>query len=576
MGIKRVVLSRETSLQDIKLIKQNTNLEIEYFVQGALCVCFSGNCYLSSCLFGKSGNRGECMQPCRLPYRAVLKGKQIANGYLLSAKDFNMSKRLKDLSLAGVDSFKIEGRLRRPAYVYETTKVYRQIIDNNYESTDKMQLSLKKAFNRGDYTEGYFNGNGNIIDEQIQGHRGVKIGTVTQFVKGAKFNIVKIKANKICKNDVLKFIKNGKEHAVITAVDVKQNGNLFEITTTAQIPVGCDANLILDYQAEQNALNTCKKLPISFNLIAKQNMPLKLLYTLQYGINSQIKTYSGVCQGNVCEKAKTIALSFLQAQESLQKLNDTNFYLKDFSLETDGVFVSKSNLNEIRRQALEQIEAFFSKKNEVIFNENYIKEIKNLYVKNTYKNKPKATLEIAEKFDSNADYLVIKPTNFTSFEYKKITHKNAFLYVPSFLPNQDLIIIKNILKNNKNLGVYAQNIGALSLSNKIILGAKLNIKNVFAVKQLLSFDVCLVETSPELLKDDFDIINQVFSVPMVESSLKNFELMTLISCPIKTIFKNSCATCKYQNGIEYIMQNGTVLSLQRYKIKSCFFTLIKK
>lgn len=572
-GITRVVLSRETSLEDIKLIKEKTNLEIEYFVQGALCVCLSGNCYLSSCLFGKSGNRGECLQPCRLPYKTFIKNQKIAEGYLLSAKDINMSTRLKDLIDAGVDSFKIEGRLRRPAYVYATTKIYNQILNNNLQLEPTMQDDLKKAFNRGDYCQGYFNGNSNIIDSNIQGHKGIKIGNVANFNKGNKFNVITIKSNKtINKGDGLKFIKDGKEFASISAMDIKQiDKQTYKISTTSSVPQNSDVYLILDKQQEEAYLSNVVKLPLNFKLTANYDQPLKLEYSLTYGINSNKNTFRATVFGNVVEKAKNQTLTFDDAKDSLQKLNDTNFYLNEFEFVSNGAFLSKKQLNEIRRKAVENILNYFTNKKTVEINYNYLDNIKT-----SYKNKQNNyTLEIAEKYNSKADFLVVKPSNFNTFNYEKITHKNAYLYVPSFASYKDLEIIKNILKNNPNLGVYAQNIGALNLSDRIILGAKLNIKNVYAIGQLLSDNVKLIELSPELTKENFENIQKFYDVPMIKSSFDNFELMTFIHCPIKTIYKNYCANCKFCDDIVYQMQNGTKLKLNRYKLSTCYFSLTR-
>ena len=145
-GVKRVVLSRETPLSEIKRIRDNSNVEIEYFVQGALCVSFSGNCYLSSYLTNCSGNRGKCKQLCRLPYTFMYGDKEISKGYLLSAKDFNMLNRLSELKSAGVTAIKIEGRARRPYYVGEATRVYANAVRGK-----KVEDNLDLAFNR-EYT----------------------------------------------------------------------------------------------------------------------------------------------------------------------------------------------------------------------------------------------------------------------------------------------------------------------------------------------------------------------------------------------------------------------------------------
>lgn len=559
MGVKRVVLARETSLLDIKLIKQKTNLEVEYFVQGALCVCFSGNCYLSSHLFNKSGNKGECLQPCRLPYKAYLKGKFIKSGYLLSAKDLCFAGNIKDLIDAGVDSFKIEGRLRRPAYVGGVTKIYRQIIDNNNICTTAHIENLKKLFNRGDYTLGYLNGNGGIIDENIQGHKGVLIGSVTGFKSGNKFNVITIKTNHILtKGDGLKFIKSGRETASISAIDIKKNGNFASITTTAKVNVNDDVYLILDKAYEDEILKNNKKLPLNLNLIAKNGQKLQLYYNF--------KNIFGSVYGDICVESKNQPILKEQAKEQLQKLNDTNFYLNKFIFEADNVFVRKQELNSLRRNAIDNLLKQLQIPKQIDINMNYVSYSCN------YFNKPKVVLGFGEDYKSTADFYVIKPKDYINFDYSKIEHSNTYLYIPSFLRNEDIMVIDEILKKNKKLGVYAENIGALGYNRKTILGAKLNIKNVFAIKELVNYNVELIVASPEISDENFEILNSFTNIPVVKASFTNFDLMTLVHCPIKMLFNSNCNLCKYSEQIEYEMENGVRLKLNRYKVKNCYFT----
>ena len=566
MGIKRVVLSRETNVEDIKLIKKHTNLEIEYFVQGALCVCFSGNCYLSSKLFGKSGNKGECLQPCRLPYKAMLKNKTIKEGYLLSAKDLCFAGRLKELIDAGVDSLKIEGRLRRSGYVAGVTRVYRKIIDNDFIVNEEDLTNIKKCFNRGDFTEGYLNGNHNIIDYFIQGHKGIKIGGVIGFEKGKKFNIIKIKTNyPLNSGDGLKFIFNNKEIATISAVDLKMLGNIATVTTTSNVLIGCDVYLILDSKKEKQDTSGVKLLPVDFNLIANQNQPL----LLEYDFNGT----KGRVIGNICEMASSLPLTELDAKTQLAKLGDTNFYLQNFTMQTDGVFVRKQDLNNLRRNAIEELKNKFICTQQPICNLEYINLTKNLY--NETINKSTKTIEIVNGFTSNADFFVVKPKDYLNFDYHLISHNNVYLYIPAFLRNEDIEIINSILNKHENLGVYAENIGALNFNRKTILGAKLNIKNIYAVKELLNKNVVCVITSPELTKQNHEQINKCFNLPIIQSTWQNFDLMTFVHCPIKTLFKNTCAKCMFEENILYKMENGKTFKLNRYKVKNCYFTLVE-
>ena len=129
MGFKRVVLSRELSLDDIKYIRENTSIELEVFIHGALCISYSGQCLLSSMIGGRSGNRGLCAQPCRLPYELYENDKILDKGYLLSPRDNCSIEYLPELIKLGINSFKIEGRMKTPYYVGVVTRIYRKNID---------------------------------------------------------------------------------------------------------------------------------------------------------------------------------------------------------------------------------------------------------------------------------------------------------------------------------------------------------------------------------------------------------------------------------------------------------------
>ena len=185
MGVKRVVLSRELSISEIQNICQNSNIEIETFIHGALCICYSGQCLFSSIIGGRSGNRGLCAQPCRLPYTLIDENENILdNGHLLSPRDLNSINYLPELIKAGVKCFKVEGRLKSPEYVGIITKFYRKYIDlvcNNISlSNDEIlkiiskNLNIKnentnltdieeitQVFNRGGFSEGHLSNSEN-------------------------------------------------------------------------------------------------------------------------------------------------------------------------------------------------------------------------------------------------------------------------------------------------------------------------------------------------------------------------------------------------------------------------------
>lgn len=157
-GFSRVVLARELSKKNIEYIIKNSDAEIEIFAHGALCICYSGQCLMSSIIGGRSGNRGRCAQPCRLPYSLLENGKKVRSGYLLSPKDLCLVDRLNDIKNIGVSSIKIEGRLKRPEYVAAVTGVYRKYIDSGKPVAKDDMEELLNAFNRSGFTQAYFSG----------------------------------------------------------------------------------------------------------------------------------------------------------------------------------------------------------------------------------------------------------------------------------------------------------------------------------------------------------------------------------------------------------------------------------
>ena len=161
MGASRVVLARELSREEIRNVTKNAKAETEVFIHGAICVSVSGRCLFSSLVGGRSGNRGECAQPCRLAY-----GK---DGYILSLKDMCLAKHMKELCDMGVASFKIEGRMKSPEYVYSVTRIYRRLLDSMRNANDAEVEELSKIFSRGGFTDGYYTGS---ISPSMKGIRG--------------------------------------------------------------------------------------------------------------------------------------------------------------------------------------------------------------------------------------------------------------------------------------------------------------------------------------------------------------------------------------------------------------------
>jgi putative protease len=189
LGFDRVVLPREMPLSEVAAIKNETGVELKIFCHGALCYAYSGQCLMSSMIGGRSGNRGLCAQPCRKIYRLLdEKGQEIAQGYLMSPRDLNTLDDLSAIVASGVDSLKIEGRMKTPEYVYGITRAYREGLDEAAgEETEKTidRQGVMQVFNR-EFTRGHLFDEGDLLNPQIGKNRGIPIGTVVALGSGSR------------------------------------------------------------------------------------------------------------------------------------------------------------------------------------------------------------------------------------------------------------------------------------------------------------------------------------------------------------------------------------------------------
>ena len=240
LGFSRVVLARELGLEEIKAITEEKLLDIEVFVHGALCICYSGQCQMSNEIGGRSGNRGCCAQPCRLPYSVyqedlTQKGrlKKINHvPYVLSPKDLCTIEHLDKLSQAGVASLKIEGRMKSPEYVAIVTGIYRKYLDlykekGNYTVEDKDMEALLQIFNRGGFNEGYLfsNPGKDLMSGMLPKHQGVYLGSVGQVLKqkrnkgkGASLITIKLEKN-LSMGDIIEVRNKNLTSATVTYME---------------------------------------------------------------------------------------------------------------------------------------------------------------------------------------------------------------------------------------------------------------------------------------------------------------------------------------------------------------------
>lgn len=532
-GFKRVCLARETSLDEIERIHRNSNIEIEFFVQGALCVSFSGNCYLSSYLFDASGNRGKCKQLCRLPYTLEFNGKKIKEGFLLSAKDFNMLNKLKELQKAGVCSLKIEGRARRPYYVAVATKVYREVLDGKIANEEELNL----AFTRG-YTEGYFNGNSGIISNK-QNHTGIEIGTVEKVNIGKKFNEIFISSNRdLTPKSAFKFFRNDEEIATISAFDLSKVEDLWKITSTQKVNKGDKVNLISDNMLETNALSFKKKRDIFVEITALAD---ERMFAKTKVDEKEILFY-----GDICEQAKNSPLSIKDFEDCFNK---NEFFNCEIKLQIGDIFMPKSKLNEFRRKFFDSIVQVLTKINNPILQKTDINQ-------EILKVQEFSNFEVVENFRaSNFKNLIFSPECYTQEKVHSFIkeclkeNKKPWLVLPNFATMKDIEILKDIVSKT-NISVIVNNVYALDFKTEKVAGYFMNVYNNHTANLL--------------------------NLPFIRAENGNKSLapyMTLRHCPMKEHVNSTCANCSFKNGFTYSLKNGTKLKLKRSKVDSCSFYL---
>ena len=374
MGFSRVVLSRELSLEEIEYICKNSKIEIEVFVHGALCISYSGQCLFSSIVGGRSGNRGKCAQPCRLPYELLENEKTIDKGYLLSPKDLCGLEFLPQLVEAGVSSLKIEGRMKTPEYVATVTRIYRKYLDLveknlQFKIDEKDKQDLLQVFNRGGFSNGYLASSPNkgLIYPQKSNNMGIFLGSVSNFnsnnghISFATNSTLHI-GDKIC-------IENRKHETNIYTISelMQQNKNIKEANSgdyikigrmKGDISVGNKIYKMSDNFLTNSALDTInqelRKIDLSCELNVNLNFPISLKI---YNNNICVEVVSNIFPEIAIKSPITEDRLIFQ----LCKTNNTPYNFKNIKINLGkNLYVpSISGINELRRQGLKKFEEKF-------------------------------------------------------------------------------------------------------------------------------------------------------------------------------------------------------------------------
>ncbi|MBR4800592.1 MAG: U32 family peptidase [Clostridia bacterium] len=592
MGFKRVVLSRETRLEDIQEIRGHTNLEIEYFVQGALCVAFSGNCYMSSKEQGASGNRGLCKQLCRLPYSAGFerngKFEKVGEGHLLSARDLSLASNLQALIDAGVTSFKIEGRLRREGFVAQAVTVYRSLIDDieggnrNAKLTQNEIERLKTSFSRGEYLERAYLDGGTpfVIEKRFNNHIGRKIGVVKKAspFKEGLFEIVVESSHPLANGDGLKFFDGDVEKASLGAGSPKKVGkNLYSFVTKTALKAGYTVNLTLDSESEKFALAKKRFVPVGLRVVANVGAPLTVTAT------SGDASFTA-SSDEPLEKALNAPTDADEIKTQCSKVADSGFEVERCEVETDGVFLPKSVANGVRRIALEGL------KDKIV--EQFEKEISAQPIFDV--DEALASIEPSGNCDSverytrvesekdgiilrNGEKVLLSPDDYrasavkTTLQSLDLTGADVALQLPVIASGEDLNVIRNAVETNGIKTLVSENVYGLYFVGEgytVVAGAGHNVANRFAVEQTKELGATAFATSIEYEQDG------ALPLPRLETN-DELPLMTFAHCPFKTIYGNDCAKCAYKAGL-VLKRERHEYAVRRIRLSNCYFQLFAK
>lgn len=492
LGFHRIVLARELSIEEIKDI--SSVVETEVFIHGALCVCYSGQCLMSSMIGGRSGNRGRCAQPCRLPYDIINKGNgEVKGGYLLSPKDICTINDVNKIIEAGVTSFKIEGRMKRPEYVAGVVGSYRKAIDDYLKDSSKDnrkndEQRLLQLFNREGFSKGYFFGNHgrDMMSYNYPKNTGLMSGKAIDNKNVELYTDISVGDGiRVGEEgtEVSKIISKGKE--ITTALKGERVSILPTIYKKGDIIYKTN-----DYKLNEELKGTFSD---------KYNKKLKVSIEVEFAEGEEIKLKASYgsrefsCQGPVVEKAVNKPLSKEFIEDKLRKTGNTPFEIDEivFRNFSDG-YISVSAINELRRNLLSQIMS--SKNNERIILDTY-KGYEPSSMKPNVKDKRTAA-SIAENLfvvssdeqlkaiaDLGIDTVAVEVYSRYVDRRKIFSYNipNVFLKLPNIVRGEEDVIVKYVEENLQSIkGIITANLGLIShFKNKTMCIAdyKLNLFN---------------------------------------------------------------------------------------------------
>ena len=431
-GASRVVTARELSLEEIRKIHEQVPVEIESFVHGALCFCYSGQCLLSSMIGGRSGNRGRCAQPCRLPYQLYENEKQISRdgqSYLMSPKDMCTLDLIPDLIESGIYSFKMEGRMKKPEYTAGITAIYRKYIDRyleygreNYQVRQEDRNILMDLYNRGGFSIGYYrqhNGK-DMMSMERPNHWGTEAAKALVSEKGVKWKALE----DLHARDVLEMRGKKEANTNMTLTQNVKKGAVFSLKT-GKMKINKSSVLYRTRNEEllsdikKKYLDAPYKVAINGELILKKDMPVQLKVNCQ---DTEL-----VITGAKAEAAKKRPTTEEEIRRQMGKLGQTDFYWNHLEIKMDDqIFMPVQELNELRRNMAENLKNMLMEKYQ---REEYLSEVGKNAESEKEENQrtaPELTAEIQteEQFKEVLLYDEIKRIDISSLMYE---NREAFL-----------------------------------------------------------------------------------------------------------------------------------------------------
>lgn len=503
LGFDRVVLSRELSCEEIEYICKNCKVEIETFIHGALCICYSGQCLFSSVVGGRSGNRGKCAGPCRLPYELISENaetherKSIDKGYLLSTKDLCGIAYLPRLIQAGVKCFKIEGRMKSPEYVATVTRIYRKYIDmvlnnDDFIIDEKDINDLMQVFNRGGFSDGHLDSkhNRNLIFPEKPSNMGIYLGTIKKYNSNKGHITLQLEEDLELGDSIS--VSNEASKYLVSELMIK-NVNQKKVSANTEVTIGrMKGNIKVGdkvYRISSKALSDFAK--ASYDNCENKKIPLNCTVTIKKNtpISMEISTNKNTCYNElyssiyVKEISNMIPIDALKTPISVErvvkqisKTTNTPFSFENITvLLDDGLYVpSISTLNELRRTALEKVEQeILSRAKKTLLDLSKKSKESITYTPNV-KN-PEISV-LFRQLELDFDYTKLdkeKITNiyvslelFISKKYSKIIsyfsdNYNLYIYVPSIIKTN----YKNIALSTIEQAVMIYNIKGFIVSN---------------------------------------------------------------------------------------------------------------